>query len=294
MKTARTETLEIGFHEAGPAEGPPVVLVHGFPYDPLAYGDVAPQLAARGHRVIMPYMRGYGPTRFLDPKTPRSGQQAAFGKDLLQLMDALRLERPILGGYDWGGRAACVVAALWPDRVRGLVSVTGYNMHAPPVLGPKAPAEEHYAWYQNYLLLHRGRQMLQEDRRGFCRYLWSIWSPSWAFDDATFEATATSFDNPDFVDVVLHSYRHRLGEAPGDPALKALQDRAEALPDIAAPTYVLHGEEDALAPAKSEDRSRFVGRYERRLVPGVGHNLPQEAPETMVEAILTVAEWTGP
>lgn len=292
LKSAATDALEIGYHESGPEDGVPIILMHGFPYDPHAYDTVAARLADQSYRVIVPYMRGYGPTRFLDPKTLRSGEQAAFGHDLLQFMNALRLRRPLLVGYDWGGRAACIVAAIWPERVRGLVSITGYNMYGPPVLGPRDPAEEHYSWYHYYFFMHRGRQMLEENRHGFCRYLWSLWSPAWQFDDATFEATAASFHNEDFVDVVLHSYRHRYGLVPGDPVLKDLQAQTEMLPTISVPTVVLHGENDAYAPAKSEDRSRFTGRYERSVVPVAGHNLPQEAPEPVIEAVLKVAGWT--
>jgi pimeloyl-ACP methyl ester carboxylesterase len=202
--------LDVAYEEAGRAQGTPVVLLHGFPYDVHAYDEVAPLLAARGCRVIVPYLRGYGPTRFLSPGTPRSGQQAALGHDLQALLDALSIPSAVLGGYDWGGRAACVVAALWPERARGLVSCGGYNIQDIAASAtPRPPDEEHRYWYQYYFHGERGRAGLTKYRRELCKLLWQLWSPSWKFDDATFERTAASFDNPDFVDVVIQSYRHR-------------------------------------------------------------------------------------
>ena len=243
------------------------------------------------NRVIVPYMRGYGPTRFRGPRRMRSGEQAAFGRDLLQLMHGLALTRPVLVGYDWGGRAACIVSALWPDRVRGLVTVTGYNMFPRAELAPRDPAHEQLFWYQYYLSLHRGRQMLTERRRDFCRHLWEDWSPGWEFDDATFDISAEAWDNPDFVDVVLHSYRHRLGQVPGDPDLADLAARVEALPPICVPTIVLHGDRDFHPLAWSEDMSRFTARTERRIIPGAGHNLPQENPAAVVDAVEQLSAW---
>jgi pimeloyl-ACP methyl ester carboxylesterase len=294
LRTVTTETLEIGYFESGQSDGVPVVLMHGFPYDPHAYDVVADVLSDHAYRVIVPFMRGYGPTRFRDPDRVRSGEQAAFGDDLVAFMDALELPLPILAGYDWGGRAACVVSAVWPERVRGLVSVTGYNIFGPPELAPRDPQTEHLYWYQYYLGTHRGRQMLTERRRDFCRHLWEDWSPNWDFDDATFELSARSFDNPDFVEVVLHSYRHRLGQVAGDPALRQLAVRTEAMPPISVPTVVLHGDADFQPPAWSEDASPFTGPYERRVVPGAGHNLPQENPGAMVDAIERVIQMTSP
>jgi pimeloyl-ACP methyl ester carboxylesterase len=240
MKTILTPTLEIAYEESGPADGAPVVLLHGFPDDVHAYGDVAPALAAAGWRVLVPYLRGYGPTRFLDPRTPRSGQQAALGRDLLDLLDALGVERAALAGYDWGGRAACIVAALWPERVASLVSIGGYNIQNIARSGePAAPDREHRLWYQWYFHTERGRAGLAANRRPLSRLLWQLWSPNWHFDDATFERTAASFDNPDFVEVVIQSYRHRFSLAPGDPSLAVIEEQLAAQPPIVVPTIVL-------------------------------------------------------
>ncbi len=289
MRTVDTAILEITYEEAGPSDGTPVVLLHGFPYDVRAFDAVVPVLVQAGCRVIVPYLRGYGPTRFLSEATPRSGEQAALGVDLLGLMDALALRPAVLAGYDWGGRAACVVAALWPDRVRGLVSVGGYNIQdiAGSVV-PAAPEQEHRYWYQYYLHGERGRAGLAADRRAFCRLLWRLWSPSWAFDDATFERTAASFDNPDFVDVVVQSYRHRFGYASGDPALEPIEQRLAQQPVITVPTMVLHGDDDGVGPAPMSERHarHFTGPYVRQVVPGAGHNLPQEAPGSFALAVL--------
>src|SRR5216684_8717919 len=245
LKRIRSGTLEIAYEESGPPNGMPVVLLHGFPYDPRAYDEVVPPLVAAGCRTIVPYLRGYGPTRFLSAETPRSGQQAALAKDLLDLLDALALPDAVLAGYDWGGRAACIVAALWPQRVRGLVSGAGYNIQdiAGSVV-PRDPDEEHRLWYQYYFHSERGRAGLRANRRALGRLLWQLWSPNWQFDDATFDRSAPSFDNPDFVDVVIQSYRHRFGYAAGDPALESIERQLVAQPAITVPTIVLHGEAD--------------------------------------------------
>jgi len=289
MKTIRTPTLEIAYEESGPAEGPPVVLLHGFPDDVRAYDGVVPSLAAAGWHVIVPYLRGYGPTRFRDPRTPRSGQQAALGRDLVDFLDALGLERVALAGYDWGGRAACIVAALWPERVASLVSIGGYNIQNIARSGEPAPPDrEHRLWYQWYFHTERGRAGLAANRRPLCRLLWELWSPNWRFDDATFERTAMSLDNPDFVEVVIQSYRHRYGLAPGDPSLDAIERRLAAQPMITAPTIVLHGACDGVSrPQSSEGHARFFsGPYQRRVVPVAGHFLPQEAPGAVIDALL--------
>lgn len=288
MKSIHTPTLEIAYEEHGPADGAPVILLHGFPYDPRGFDQVAPPLAADGCRVLVPYLRGYGPTRFLSANTPRSGEQAALGNDLLQFMDALAIRRATLMGYDWGGRAACVVAALWPERVRALVSGTGYNIQ--DIAGSPKPApaaQEHRLWYQYYFHTARGAAGLTENRRDICRLLWKLWSPQWQFDEATFEASAKSFDNPDFVPVVIQSYRHRYGYAPGDPALLGIEARLQAQPAIGVPTINLHGDADGVGPASLIDRNakKFTGPYDRRLIPKVGHNVPQEAPADTVAAI---------
>jgi pimeloyl-ACP methyl ester carboxylesterase len=288
MKTILTATLEIAYEEAGPESGSPVILMHGFPDDVHAYDRVAPALAASGWRVIVPYLRGYGPTRFRDPTTPRSGQQAALGHDLLSLMDGLGLGRAVLVGYDWGGRAACIVAALWPERVTGLVSIGGYNIqNIAAALQPVSPDAEYRYWYQWYFHTERGRVGLSANRRAFCRKLWELWSPNYRFDDAEYERTARSFDSPDFVEVVIHSYRHRYNAAQGDPAFEDIEVELTKRPVITMPTTVLHGESDGVSPPQSsESHARFfAGPYERRVVPIAGHFLPRETPEAVVRAV---------
>jgi pimeloyl-ACP methyl ester carboxylesterase len=281
--------LNIACYEEGPADGPVVMLLHGFPYDIHAYVDVAPLLAANGCRTIVPYLRGYGPTRFRDPATPRSGEQAAIGADLIALMDALGVKRAVFAGYDWGGRAACVAAALWPDRCTGLVSVNGYLIQdIAKAMVPAKPEREVALWYQYYFQLERGRAGLAANRRGIARILWRQWSPNWQFDDATFERTAQAHGNPDYVDVVIHSYRHRYGLADGDPQYAELQRRLAALPVIAVPTITLDGEGDGVAPATDGTRSaaKFTGRRSHRVIPRAGHNLPQEEPEAFAGAVM--------
>jgi pimeloyl-ACP methyl ester carboxylesterase len=287
-KTITTPTLEIAYLEAGPLDGPPVILLHGWPSDPHDWDGVAPPLVAAGCRVLMPWLRGYGPTRFLDAATPRSGQQAALGADLRDFMDALGVGQAILGGYDWGGRAACVVAALWPERARGLVSITGYNIQNIPASGrPASAATELRYWYQWYFQTERGRAGLRANRRDLARLLWRLWSPNWQFDDATFEQTAASLDNEDFVEVTIQSYRHRFANAPGDPRLEELEVRLAAQPTIGVPTIVLQGEADGVTPPhdSEHDAPHFSARYERRLVPFAGHFLSREIPDPVVRAV---------
>lgn len=289
MRSVRAGVLDIAYREAGPPDGAPAVLLHGFPYDIHAYDGVAERLAAAGVRCLIPYLRGYGPTRFHDPATPRSGEQAALGADLLAFLDALGIGRAVLAGYDWGGRAACVVAALWPERAQGLVSCgVGYNIQNIPAAGrPVAPETEHRLWYQYYLHGARGQAGLAANRDAFCRLLWQLWSPSWDFDAETFAQTARSFDNPDFVDVVVHSYRHRFGLVPGDPAYGAIEARLAEQPAIAVPSIVLLGADDGVGPppATDTDARHFTGPYRREIVAGVGHNFPQEAPEAFADAV---------
>ena len=268
------------------------MLLHGWPYDPRCYDEVVPPLVAAGCRVIVPYLRGFGATRFLSADTPRSGQQAALGNDLRELLDVLGIARATLAGYDWGGRAACVVAALWPERVRGLVTGNGYNIqNIAASVKPVAPAQEHRFWYQYYFHTERGRAGLEQNRRALCRYIWQIWSPDWAFDDATYENSAASFDNPDFVAVTVQSYRHRFGYAAGDPALEPIEQRLAAQPAIIVPTIVLHGASSGIQPpAGSEAHARlFTGPYQRLVLPKIGHNLPQEAPLVVADAVLELA-----
>lgn len=288
-RQVRTATLEIAYEQTGPEDGPPVILLHGFPDDPRAWASVVPALADAGCRVLAPWLRGYGETRFLDPTTLRSGQQAALGADLLGFMDGLGIPRAWLAGYDWGGRAACIVAALWPERVCGLLSINGYNVQDIAASSrPATPAQEHRHWYQWYFHTERGRAGLSQDRRGLCRLLWRLWSPNLRIEDAEFERTAASFDNPDFVDVVIQSYRHRHRAAAGDPALEPIEQRLASRPPIAVPTIILHGECDGVdPPAGSERHSRhFTGSYRRRVLPVAGHFLPREAPGEAVAALI--------
>jgi pimeloyl-ACP methyl ester carboxylesterase len=264
------------------------VLLHGFPDDVRAWDEVTGPLAADGCRVLEPSLRGYGPTRFLDPAAPRMAQQAAIGQDLLDFLDALGLERASLAGYDWGGRAACIAAILVPARVRALVTIGGYNVQntlAPP--RPAAAEDERAYWYQWYFNTERGRLGLETNRREICRLLWREWSPGWRFDDATFERTAVSFDNPDFVPVVIHSYRHRHGNAPGDPRFDAIERRLAERPRIEVPSVILHGRDDGVdRPRKSERHpTLFPDGTERRVVPDAGHFLPREQPGAVVDAL---------
>ena len=288
LRSIEAGALSIAWYECGPAWGTPVFLMHGFPYDIHAYAEVAPLLAAAGCRVVVPYLRGFGPTRFLRPDTPRSGEQAALGADLLALMDALRIPRAILAGYDWGGRAACVVAALWPERCAGLVSYNGYNIQDIARSGePDTPDNERRLWYQYYFHSERGRAGLQADRRGLARLLWRTWSPTWHFDDATFERPAAAFDNEDFVEVVIHSYRHRFGLVPGDPACADSERRLAAQPVITVPAITFDGADDGVrAPAPEGAHARFFSQRSHRVVYWVGHNMPQEAPQVFADAVL--------
>ena len=297
LRQVRAGVLDVGYHESGPAEGPPVVLMHGFPYDIHAYAEVAPLLAAKGCRVIVPYMRGYGSTRFLDAATPRSGQQGAFGADLLALLDALAIPRAVLAGYDWGGRACCIVAALWPERCAGLVSLNSYNIQdIAAAAKPLSPENERRYWYQYYFHGERGRAGLEQDRRALCRLLWSLWSPTWTFDDATFERSAAAFDHPDFVEVVIHSYRHRFGLVTGDPAYDDIERRLAALPPITVPAITFDGADDGvmMIGGTAAHARHFTGPHQHRVVPGAGHNLPQEKPQDFARAVLDLVTSSRP
>ena len=285
--------LNIAYEEHGPSNADVIILLHGFPYDPRAYDEVAPALCARGYRVIVPYLRGYGPTRFVSPQTVRSGQQAALAQDLLDLMDGLSIQHAALAGYDWGGRAACIVAALWPDRVRCLVTGDGYNIqNIPKSTLPLDPETEHRLWYQYYFHTPRGVAGLTANRRELCELLWRLWSPSWSKGPERYGLSAPSFDNPDFVEVVIHSYRHRFMYAAGDPSLEPIEEALTRQPLIRVPTISLCGADDGVgpAPAIDEDLGLFSGRYERRILAGVGHNIPQEAPQATVKALLELLE----
>jgi pimeloyl-ACP methyl ester carboxylesterase len=292
MKAVRTGLLEIAYLESGPPDGPPVILLHGWPSDVHDYDGVVPLLAKAGYRVLVPWLRGFGGTRFLRAETPRSGQQAALGADVRDFMDALQIRRAILVGYDWGGRAACVIAALWPDRVAGLVAITGYGIQDIAASARPGPAEqEHRYWYQWYFHTERGRAGLTANRAELTRLLWRLWSPNWAFDDATLATTAASFENPDFVDVTIQSYRHRYGNAPGDPVYDDIEARLATQPSIDVPTIVLHGEDDGVgSPASSIPRDRLLtGLIERRLIPRAGHFLARENPEEVVASVVRLA-----
>ena len=290
MKHISTDTLDIGYLEFGPADGPPVILLHGFPYDAHAYDGAAERLGAAGKRCIVPFLRGYGPTRFLRPETFRSGQQAALGADLKAMMDALGLPRAVLAGYDWGGRAACVVAALWPERVAGLVTCgTAYNLQslAASTRPVDAQAERRH-WYWFYLNSERGMAALGDDRRTFCEALWRDFSPTWKFDAETYARTAAAFDNPDFVAVVLHSYRVRIGAVPGDPALESIEQQLDRQPKITVPTIALAGADDGVDPPAPAEKvtPHFTNLKRYTTLPGIGHNLPQEAPAALAGAVL--------
>ena len=291
----RTPLLEIAYEEAGPADGPVAVLSHGFPYDVRAFDEVAGLLAASGVRVIAPYLRGFGPTRFTDAATLRSGEQAALAHDLLDLIDALGLERPVVGGYDWGGRASCIVAALHPERVGGLVTVGGYNaFDAAFAMEPTRPEWEATYWYQYYFHSERGRRGLERNRDELCRLLWTTWSPEWADAATAFAASAPSLANPDFGDVVIHSYRHRFGLVEGDPRYAATDAAAASRPPIAVPTVVLEPGADGVGgPSGADDRELFTGPYSFRELPGIGHDLPQEAPREFADAVRSLFEPGG-
>jgi pimeloyl-ACP methyl ester carboxylesterase len=283
----RAGVLDVAFERHGNRSGWPVVLLHGFPYDVRCYDEVVASLVDTGADVVVPYLRGFGPTRLADPATMRSGQQAALAHDLLELIGALSLDSPIVAGHDWGGRAACLVSALWPDRVGGLVTMLGYNVQniaASTTPGP--PEKERRLWYQYYLHGDRGRAGLSRYRAQYARQLWREWSPTWQFSDDTFTASAASFNNPDFVDVVVHSYKHRYGLVPGDPAYQRTEEKIAALPPITVPTVVLDPLDDALArpTARVEHEKHFTDLIDYRQVAG-GHNLPQENPQEFAAAI---------
>jgi pimeloyl-ACP methyl ester carboxylesterase len=292
VKTVRTDVLEIGYHESGPADGFPVILLHGFPDDAHAYDGVAPLLAQAGYRALAVYLRGYGPTRFLDPAAPRTAEQAAIGQDVIDFSDALAIQRFAVAGFDWGGRAACVASALHPDRVRAAVLVGGYSIQNTVVKPARAAAPEaaRRLWYQWYLNTDAGRQGLEQNRRGLCELMWREWAPTWRFSDQMFSLTAASFDNPDFVDCVVHSYRHRNFNAPGEPRFLDTERRLAERPPIAVPTIVMHGGDDpfgrpaaAITAAERETLPRIVAK---RIVEGAGHFVPHEKPDAVASALL--------
>ncbi|MBZ9866395.1 alpha/beta hydrolase [Mesorhizobium sp. CA15] len=291
-KQIEAGVLNVGYAELGPAKGPPVILLHGWPYDIQTYADVAPVLASRGHRVIVPYLRGYGTTRFLSGDTTRNAQQSAIASDIIALMDALGIERATIGGCDWGARTANIVAALWPERCKAMVSVSGYLI-GNPLVGevPLPPKAELPWWYQYYFATERGRAGYEKYTRDFARLIWQLASPQWKFDDPTFERSAGAFDNPDHVAIVIHNYRWRLGLAEGETQYDALEQRLAKAPMITVPTITLEGDANGAPHAEPGAYARmFSGKYEHRLISGgIGHNLPQEAPEAFARAITDVS-----
>ncbi|MET7695200.1 alpha/beta hydrolase [Streptomyces sp. NPDC005483] len=292
VRHVRTDVLDIAYHDVGPAHGKPVILLHGWPFSPVgSYAEVAPVLARRGHRCFIPYLRGHGETRFLRDDTPRSGEQAALGADLIAFMDALRLPRALFAGYDWGGRAGDVAAALWPERCTGVVSVNGYLVQNLAVAQEPLAAElEEGYWYFFYFLTERGRKGLQRNREDLARVVWHRNSPQWQFTEAEFAQTAPLWTNPDYVDVVIHNYRHRLGAAPGDPRYADLEARLLGQPKITVPAVTLDGQDDGVIPPTdgSGYAAHFTGPWKHHIVPGAGHNLPQERPDAFAAAVLEV------
>lgn len=288
-----TPVLRIGYEAHGSSDGFAVVMLHGFPDDVRAWDEVVPPLTRAGYRVLVPYLRGHGATRFRDPNAPRMAQQAAIGQDVIDFADALGLPRFAVVGYDWGGRAAAIAAALHPDRVRATVLIGGYTIQNTLTTAPPGSAEAEYrAWYQWYFNTERGRAGLESNRRGLCKLLWKLWSPNWRFTDEVYDRTAASFDNPDFVDAVIHSYRHRNGNAAGEPRFRETEARLAERPRIEAPSILLYGEEDGVAPpgrnASPAEQSTFASLVARRVVPGVGHFMPRERPDVVSAALLEV------
>jgi len=291
LKQIDAGSLNVGYAEAGPANGPAVVLLHGWPYDIYAFVDVAPLLASKGYRVIVPYLRGYGTTRFLSSDTPRNGQQSVVAVDAIALMDALKIQKAIIGGFDWGARTADIIAALWPERCKALVSVSGYLIGSQQAgKAPLSPSAELQWWYQYYFATERGRAGYDKYRHDFAKLIWQLASPKWKFTDATFDRTAASFDNPDHVAIVIDNYRWRLGLAPGERKYDDLEKRLAEFPVITVPTITLEGDANgAPHPDPGSYAKKFSGKYANRIINGgIGHNLPQEAPQDFAKAIADV------
>ena len=294
MKTIRTPILEIGYEESGPEQGFPVILLHGFPDDAHAFDDVAPPLAKAGYRVLVPYIRGYGPTRFLDSAAPRMGEQAAIGQDLIDFADALKIPRFAVSGFDWGNRSANIAAALHPERVRAGVFIHGYSIqNVTARQGATNPEAAHTLWYQWFFQTENGRATLQANRKPLCKLLWQLWSPDWHFTDETYNRTAASFDNPDFVDIVIHSYRHRLGNAEGEERFKQIEQQLAQRPKIQCPAITMYGANDGVARPAAQapgEVNSFPNLIARRVIPGCGHFLPRENPEAVSSALLEVLD----
>jgi pimeloyl-ACP methyl ester carboxylesterase len=293
LKQIDAGVLNVGYAEAGPADGPAVILLHGWPYDIYSFADVAPALASEGYRVIVPYLRGYGTTRFLSDQTPRNGQQSVVAVDAIALMDALKIQKATFGAFDWGARTACIIAALWPERCNGLVSVSGYLIGSQEAgKMPLPPSAELQWWYQFYFATERGRAGYEKNRGAFNKLIWQLASPKWNFDDATFDRSAASFDNPDHAAIVIHNYRWRLDLAEGEAKYDDLEKRLAQFPVITVPTITLEGDANgAPHPEPSAYAKKFTGKYEHRTITGgIGHNLPQEAPQAFAEAVLEIAK----
>ncbi|MBR0826117.1 alpha/beta hydrolase [Bradyrhizobium manausense] len=293
LKQIDAGVLNVGYAEAGPADGPAVILLHGWPYDIHSFLDVAPALAEAGYRVIVPHLRGYGTTRFLSGETMRNGEPAALATDIVALMDALGIRQATLAGYDWGARTANIVAALWPERVKAMVSVSGYLISSQEAgKMPLPPSAELQWWYQYYFATERGREGYAKNRHDFAKLIWKLASPKWDFDDATFDRSAASLDNPDHVDITIHNYRWRLALAEGEAKYAELEKRLAAAPVITVPTITMEGDANgAPHPPPAAYAKKFSGKYEHRTIDGgIGHNLPQEAPQAFVEAVLDVAK----
>ena len=293
LKQIDAGMLSVGYAEDGPADGPAVILLHGWPYDIHSYVDVAPHLASAGYRVIVPYLRGYGTTRFLSSETARNGEQAVVAVDAIALMDALEIKRAIIGGFDWGARTANIIAALWPERCKGLVSVSGYLIGSQAAgRTPLPPGAELQWWYQYYFATERGRAGYEKYRYDFSKLIWRLASPKWSFDDRTFDRTAASFDNPDHVSIVIHNYRWRLGLADGEPPYNDLEKRLAEAPVITVPTITLEGDANGAPHAEPGSyEKKFSGRYSHRILKGIGHNVPQEAPQAFADAVIEVARY---
>lgn len=295
IKKIETAILEIGYKEYGNSEDTPVILLHGFPYDINAYSEVAKILSKKNFRVLTPFFRGFGETKFKTLTAMRTGQQAAIAKDIIDFMDALKIRKAIVGGYDWGSRTSCILSALWPDRFFGLVSVGGYTIqnisaNAEPIL----PIMEQLYWYQYYFHTERGKKGLTKYRKELCKILWAEWSPAWKFDDATFEQSAVSFDNPDFIEIVIHSYRHRYGVVDGDSQYDEIEKLLTSIPKINIPAVVLDPEVDGFVKLFGIDNcsEHFTGKFKQIIIQGAGHNLPQEKPREFADAIIELNEWT--
>jgi len=295
LKQIDAGVLNVGYVEDGPDDGPVVILLHGWPYDIYSYAEVTPLLAQARYRVIVPYLRGYGTTRFLSDETPRNGEQAVIAVDIIALMDALKISRAIVAGFDWGARTANIIAAMWPERCKAHVSVSGYLIGSQQAgMVPLPPKAELQWWYQYYFATERGRAGYTQYTRDFARLIWQIASPKWDFDDATFERSAAAFDNPDHVSIVIHNYRWRLGVAEGEPQYDELEQRLAEGPNITVPTITLEGDANgAPHPDPGAYAKKFTGRYEHRnITGGVGHNLPQEAPQAFGQAVIDVDSYS--